>query len=238
MSQHRPRTSRALAVSAIALLGALAAGCGEDYPDAHFDVRVDERGLYVTGYETAQPDACTPRGFAEPGTCPGSSDELDCHGLTPLDWVGSVRLERGADLLDERSFDSPFGVGLVADLAGRDDTVLVVRTTSGDEARIPIDARVMPIPTIGGVSVADGEVDIAWSATPAATTAIVANGCGFGGDLCHVEGEGPTTLDDIGFDGACTISVHAFAPVQTVETSLGEVHVWVGGTASQPLPQM
>lgn len=214
----------------------LVAGCGSSgHPELHFDVRVSTSGVYVTAFEVARPDVTNQQPFAHPGECDRTSDAWSCEGPCPATWLGELRLEAGGELIADGAYDWPWGGGILADATGLDDASLVIEDAEGDEVRVPLPADPSPVPEIT-ITLDGDDAVIAWTASPAAATAVIELGSGFGGPRCH------TVDDELRFEDVASdswdVHVRALRAPTTVATSWGVAEVWIGdaATASNPTP--
>ncbi len=210
-----------------------ACGSSASHPELHLDITVSSDLVYVNAIEVERPDATSQTPFAHPGECDETSDAWSCDGDCPATWLGELRLEAAGAVIADGAYDWPWGGGIAVDAVGLDDAALVIEDLDGEEIVIPLPASAAPQPEL--TLTVDGEdAVIAWTATPAAATAVVSVGAGFGGPRCHTDDD---TITLAAPDAeAWEASVHAFLAPTLVETAWGDAEVWIGDVTSVPNP--
>lgn len=206
----------------------LIAACGGDgHPELHIDVQVSNDLVYVYAIEVDRPDATSQQPFQHPGGCDQTSDGWSCDGECPAQWLGELRIEQDGESIAEGQYDWPWGGGVSVDLSDAVARVLIIEDQDGVEVEVPLPVVILPVPTITATTWLDDELEISWTSDPAATSAVVEFGGGFGGPRCHVDGdEGATRLAGSPVGGSA--SVRALAAPSLTDTAFGQVEVWTG----------
>lgn len=219
------------------------AACGStSHPEIHLDV-IRGSSIRVLAYELARPDACAPRLWIEPGETDLATDVIPCDTedpSTPTAWIEDVTVERGGEVLGRARYDAWSGAIVEGDFTGQRD--LIVRISGdGDGTAIALPDVAPPVATIDAVTMGQESLTLTWSATPADATAITALAYRNGAVSVHMPAATPAVFHLSGVGGLperqpVAVSAHAFASL-SLTTSLGEAHLWTGGTvASQDLP--
>jgi hypothetical protein len=215
----------------------LIGGCG-DHPELHIDVVRSGDAIQVMAIEVARPDACHQRPFVELGVCDATTDVIGCDSAdpdAPAAWLGEVRVEQRGQVLARGRYAAPSGAYLSGAFTGA--TGLVVHVDDdGAPLTIPLPDVVAPAPTIDSLTPAGGNLTIAWSASPAAASAVVQFSYGFGGPRCHVGSAEPVVFAMAPSSQSATIAVQAFAAPTTIASSAGQIHVWTGAAVEAQLP--
>lgn len=220
----------------------MAVGCGGDapHPSLQLDVVVTpataawQGSVRVHAIEVTRPDACNVRPFAGPGVCDQTTDGWSCDDPMPADWLGELRVEVDGVVRATGVYDAPWSGTVQVEVDGTAGAVLVIATDDGEEVEVPLPATAPPLPSIVDVVDRDTDVEVTWTSTPPAASAVIELGGGFGGPRCHVAAPDAATLSISDTEGAA-VYLQAFAAPATVTTAFGQARVWVGGTTSQEL---
>ncbi len=213
----------------------------EPWPALQLDVQVQDGWIDVSGRDPGAPGACTWYPFLRSG-CEELTDVATCGGGLPGPWVNEVQLRDGATVIASHAITAgELWMGTrfsAAEIGGHAGLRVAVIARDGQRADVAIPAIAPPRPTVDQVAVVGSTLHVAWHADPVEASTVVAGHTWLTGYRCHVDA--PTRAVDLPWmwepAQARSYTVTTYAPAPPVATPLGEVRVWIGASATGPIP--
>jgi len=210
----------------------------DSYPNARplqLDITVGHDGVWV--YTSASDTDCKrpEQVFPQPGQASVWGD-TSCASYSCLDHL-VLETPTGRELVSPGTREPN---GFATDVTDTADAILEIEGCYGF-ARIPLGALSPPHPTVMASVTADGHrMDVSWSGTPAARTALAWFSFGLWMDLQHVTSTQFEFTPSFSADAqyATGVRIETFAGVEPIATPYGIARLWVGDTTFLPASQI